>query len=224
MAIIQQLVEFLAPAQCLNCGRPGNLVCPACLPSLAIVKTPTCWRCNRLSPGGRTCASCRSSSKLAGVVVASHYDGAVKSLVKAIKYQNAMGASRIAAGLVTPLLRMSAIGDFDLVTSVPSAAPAYRRRGYNQAELIAKIVAADLALPYRSLLGRLTAARQVGHNRAQRLEQVRGRFYATSPVPLKTKVLIIDDVLTTGATLNECATVLKAAGAARVWGAVVAKH
>lgn len=220
--LLQKLVELIAPHECLVCGHEGSLVCRQCLPEIVITKQPTCWRCNRLSPGGRTCKSCRPSSALAGVSVVSHYEEYVKALIHALKYQQAAASADLAAELMIPLLQST---EFDLVTSVPAAPKRFRARGFNQSELIARGLARKLQLPYATLLGRSSSVRQVGMDRRHRFEQIKGAFY-----PIRTtrsqsaRILLIDDVLTTGATLNQCAKVLKANGAKRVWGAVLAKH
>ena len=112
---------------------------------------------------------------------------------------------------------------FDLVTSVPVSPKRYRERGYNQSELIAKYIAKELGLPYRSLLGRNNGDHQMGNDKKTRFEQVKGAFYAQKSID-KVRILIIDDVVTTGATLDACARELKAGGAKNVWAAVIAKH
>ncbi len=222
MPLLDKIISVIAPFDCLACGNEGDLLCELCLPKAVIVKRPTCYRCNRLSDGGRTCVSCRSSSQLAGVSVASHYDGAIKQLVYALKYERARSAAQLAAALLTPLLNQA---DFDLVVGVPSAGSRYRQRGYNQAALIAKQVAAQLAIPYSEALMRTKDIRQVGTARAQRLAQVKGIFVVSQPeMVFGSRILLVDDVVTTGATMAECAKVLKDAGVKRVWGAAVAKH
>lgn len=224
--LIRSLIEFLAPAECLKCGRQGDLICANCIDNLAVTKRPTCYRCNRLSDDGRTCPTCRRYAPLSGVIVGSHYDETVKTVVQAMKYQHASSVAPMLGGIITPLLRLRSVGDFDLVTSVPPSPGRYRQRGYNQAELIARAVSRDLGLPYTRLLGRRGKTRQVGHSRSERLKQVQDAFYVLRPGPAAAggRVLIIDDVLTTGATLAECARQLKAAGYSPIWGAVVAKH
>ncbi|HSX14962.1 MAG TPA: ComF family protein [Candidatus Saccharimonadales bacterium] len=221
MLVADHILSLIAPHYCLGCGVEGAPLCPDCL-SRQPTKRPTCYRCNKLSPGGRTCPACRRQTKLAGVVVASYYEGVVKELVQALKYQNQVAAAQTLATLITPLLSPTA---FDCITAIPGAPSRYRRRGYHQAELIAKAIARATGLPYRPLLGRLEVASQVGISRRKRLEQVRGSFIVRRSALVEgQRILIIDDVLTTGATLSEAALVLKSAGAKSVWGAVAAKH
>jgi len=221
MEFFEILLNVVAPHRCINCNTEGSLACVDCLQNVSI-KRPTCFRCNRLSDGGKTCPSCRRQTDLAGVVVAAHYDGLAKELVQALKYQQQVAASEILAKLLAP--RLSPAG-FDVVTAIPGSPSRYRHRGYHQAELIAKRVAKQLRLPYRPLLGRLEVASQVGASRDQRLSRVHDSFWVRHPASFSgQRVLIIDDVLTTGATVNEAAHVLREAGATSVWGGVAAKH
>ncbi len=123
------------------------------------------------------------------------------------------------AKLLLPHLERSR---FDIVTSVPIVNRRRRQRGYNQAELIARHVARGLTLPYRRLLVRVRTTQQIGKSREERLVHVGGAFVAKGNV-VGQRILICDDVITTSATLNECARVLCDAGAASVWGAAAAR-
>jgi ComF family protein len=151
-------------------------------------------------------------------VVASVYEGPVRQLIHLLKYHQQRDAAMALADTLVPLLDPTA---FDVVSSVPVATGRLRQRGYNQSELIARAVARQLQLPYRPLLRRLRNTQQVGKSRHQRLQQVSGLFTARSHPP--PRILVVDDVLTTGATLNACAIALQAAGAREVWGAVAAR-
>jgi competence protein ComFC len=218
--LLFKLAELIAPPLCLGCGNEGSMLCEVCRPSAIITKAPTCFVCNRISAGGRTCKKCRVKTVLAGASVASHYDGLPKKLIQSLKFERARSAAGPLAALITPLLSP---GDFDIVTAVPPAPARYRERGFNHAELIARRVATDLGLPYRPLIARISNERQLGHSRRERLEQAKHSFLAWQSLNYE-RILIIDDVLTTGATLSACASALKQAGAKRVWGAVAAKH
>ncbi len=221
MEFLETLLAVAAPHRCVGCNSEGQVLCIDCrlqVPS----KDPTCYVCNCPSPSGVTCGDCRSQTDLAGVMVATPYEGMIKDLVKALKYQHQVAVAKGLAQLLSPLLSPA---DYDVVTAVPAAPSRYRHRGYHQAELIAKRVALDLGLPYRCLLGRLETESLVGSSRAERFEMVRDSFFARRSKSIRRqRILVIDDVLTTGATLSEAAKVLTAAGAKTVWGAAVAKH
>jgi ComF family protein len=153
--------------------------------------------------------------------VGAYYDGPIKELILQFKFHRLRAATETAAGLI--LRRAAEWPEIDMVTSVPVAPSRYRERGYNQSELIAKAVARQAGLPYQSALVRLTATHQIGLDRQSRFRQVAGAFRAIRALDGR-RVLIVDDVVTTGATLSECAAELRAAGARDVWAAAVARH
>ncbi|HSX01338.1 MAG TPA: hypothetical protein VLF67_03800 [Candidatus Saccharimonas sp.] len=168
---------------------------------------------------GATCGDCRGTAKLAGIAVGAGYDGPVREAILQLKFERGRGAAAVLAELVAERVPQ---GVADVVTAVPVAPVRYRERGYNQAELLGRAVAQRLGRPYRPLLERVTAEHQVGHGRAERLTQVSGAFYTVRNLDGE-RVLVVDDVTTTGATLAECAAVLDEAGAGAIWGAAVAR-
>lgn len=158
------------------------------------------------------------------MVTASHYEGVVKELIYSLKYSNTIDASYPLARLIAQRL-----GDptrhYDLMTWVPASSRRFRQRGYNQAAKITIELAAMTGLPYRELLYRRGSTRQVGSGRSKRLQQLSGQIYVNSNQTIKgQRVLLIDDVVTTGGTLSECARVLYEDGAKTIDAAVVAKH
>jgi ComF family protein len=219
--LIRRFVELLTPMQCLSCGADAAVLCTTCLADFGSGKAQVCYRCGVTSVTGRTCERCLPNTALTGVVVGAHYGKAIKELILQLKFHRLRAAAEVAAELVLAALPEDVM--VDVVTAVPVAPARYRERGYNQSELLARAVAAELRRPYAPLLGRTSSAHQLGQDRVVRLEQVRGTFYARRQLD-GARVLVVDDVVTTGATLGECAKVLRVAGAGEVWGAAVARH
>jgi len=223
--LIRRFIELLTPESCLSCGIGGVVFCTTCRRQARVERgldrAAECYRCGRETRSGETCTVCLSHSRLDGVAVASYYAGPVQELILRLKFHRLQAAAEVAAEMVAEVVpREWGVG---LVTSVPISAERYRERGYNQSELVARRVARRLGLPYSRLLDRQGSAHQLGVDRRTRLAQVKGAFYALKPAPA-VPVLVVDDVVTTGATLAECAEVLRAAGAQGVWGAAVARH
>ncbi|HSE61926.1 MAG TPA: phosphoribosyltransferase family protein [Candidatus Saccharimonadales bacterium] len=136
------------------------------------------------------------------------------------KFERAKAAH---APLARLMLEVLPLGDW-LVVPIPTAPKRVRQRGYDQAALLAKAVASARVLPYSPSLGRLQDARQVGSNRVQRHVQSAHLFFVAKPAVVQgAKILLVDDVCTTGATLAAAAGLLKAHGAASV-DAVVAAY
>lgn len=154
--------------------------------------------------------------------MAAYYDGVVKDLIHELKYERAQAAATVLADLLVSHLDIS---QFDLITAIPADPSRRRQRGYNQAELVAKAVARKLDFPYVETLLRVKSIHQIGAERSRRLQQVKGAFLPYRELFIKdARILVIDDVVTTGATLAEAAAVLKQSGAKRIWGAAIAKH
>jgi competence protein ComFC len=219
--MLQKLIGFVAPHDCAVCAQPGEVVCVECARSAFVRKVPSCFYCNRLTLDGRACPVCVRKTSLRGANVLWRYDGHVKPLVYRLKYANDRAVAGFMAAQLTGHFDLSG---YDVVTAVPSDGRALRQRGYNQAEILARSVAKGTSLPYRATLLRTAHASQTQLRRSQRLEAVKGNFVCYNPRDVVSqRVLIVDDVMTTGATMNECARMLKAAGAKQVWGLVVAK-
>ena len=207
------------PPACAGCGRPGALVCDACL--------------GRLAPPSR--ADDRFVAPDAGVVVgdgltlalaAFAYAGPMRRALAALKYT---GASRLA-----PILARSALPALDTLTVISGPAalvpvpvhPERRRaRGYNQAELIARELAKRRGLHMAPILERMRpTTKQHRLDRAARLANLRGAFAVVAGLDAPHTVIVVDDIITTTATLEACASVLREAGAETVYGFAVARE
>lgn len=198
-------LSLLTPPRCGVCARPAPPECQICARcAFALTATP----------------SLRFS--LAGIdetVALSSYEGPARALVSGLKFGARPGLARVAASLLAPVLAQPA-PLADAVVPVPAAPLRRLRRGFDPAETLAVAVAAELALPVVPCLRRRHGPRQVGRARAVRLADP-PRVASRPPVPRAP--LLVDDVVTTGATLRACAIALRAAGAGRVIAATIAR-
>lgn len=218
--LLDKLLAQVAPHECLGCSTEGKLLCEDCLPQIRRVPL-ACYHCRRLSDSAKTCVSCRLHTDLFAVRAAAVYEGLAKDLVWQLKFQGAQAAAQEMAVLLAPFVPQRT----DIViVPVPTATSRVRQRGYDQATLIAEHLARQTGATYASALRRSGQHHQVGSNRTQRIQQLRQAYRIISASAITDKhVLLIDDVLTTGATLEAAARVIKAAGAKHVSGLVFAR-
>ena len=224
MRPIEYILAFLAPYDCLICGTEGRLLCVLCAEDAFEPVPSRCYRCFAMSRDSAVCDRCRPSSRLKHVWIGTEYDGSAKRLIRLLKYERARMAARpIAERILESLPYLPA---HTIITHIPTATSRHRARGYDQAELIAKIIAKQLGLRHAALLERFGQTRQVGSTKQQRIAQAAEMFRINMPEHTAgASVLLIDDILTTGASVESAAKILKTAGAKEVNAAVFAqKH
>lgn len=220
MSIFDQLLSLLAPHECLGCGAEGALICAVCVSKFAIIPD-RCYRCRKLSADSRTCLKCSSQSRLKRVRAATIYDGLAKDLVWKLKFSGAQAAANQMAIAMSQQIENN-LGA--LIVPVPTATSRVRQRGYDQAVLLARALSKQTGMEYVRCLSRTSQAHQVGAGRSQRIKQLTNAFRVTNTKPLGNRhVILIDDVITTGATLESAAKTLKKAGAKRVDALVFAQ-
>jgi len=213
------LLDLLMPPACAGCGRSGALLCDACL--------------------GRLTAPFRADDRFvapdAGVVIgdalslalaAFAYAGPMRRALAALKYTGASRLAPILARAASPALdALVAISGPAVLVPVPVHRERQRVRGYNQAELIAREMARAMRMPSAPVLERVRpTTKQHRLNRAARLANLRDAFRMGPGIRAPRTVILIDDIITTTATLEACATVLREAGASTVYGFAVARE
>src|SRR3990167_6321823 len=221
MSIIERLISVIAPHACLACGAEGSLLCRWCLPDAFDPVPSRCYKCYKQTKDSLVCGSCKRSSRLKHVWVATEYNGLAKELVRKFKFQHAQAADALLAKAISKSLPF--LPDY-VIVPVPTASSRRRARGYDHTKLITKQLSCITGLPAARALTRLGQSRQVGSKRKQRQSQMIDAFNFVGPMSVKGKhVLLIDDIVTTGATLEEAAKTLKNSGAKSVSAAVFAQ-
>jgi competence protein ComFC len=211
------LADFFYPQRCVSCNaRASDLLCRACYENLPEIAAPICGRCG-MPAAFETygCDECGNQDfAFRAARAALRYDGVGKELVHAIKYRGRVeAAERLAAPLMAGALDERG---FDVVVPVPLHRMRSLRRGFNQAELLARGVARKINARVSDKLRAVRkTADQVGLTAGARAANVRGAYAARGQVA--GKVLLVDDVFTTGATLDTCARALIGAGADEVF-------
>ncbi len=212
------LLDLLMPPACAGCGRSGALLCGRCQA--------------RLVPPFRP--EDRFVAPDAGVVIgdalslglAVHaYSGPMRRALAALKYGGASRLAPILARSAAPALRdLLAVSGPATLVPVPVHVERLRTRGYNQAELIAAELARAARLPIAAVLQRVRpTTKQHRLDRAARLANLQGAF-RVAPAPAPEVVILVDDIITTTATLEACASVLREVGVTAVYGFAVARE
>jgi len=216
---------FALQGACLLCGAPSGQsgLCQACFDSLPFARSDRCPVCAVATPGATLCGRClKHPPAYDRVVVALDYVSPVDFLVADLKYSRRLAAARM---LAYPLARRLEEEPYpDIVLPMPIAASRLRERGFNQASEIARHACAGFGIRISERLARRTFAQhsQTALPWRDRARNVRGAFECEMDLKDKT-IAVVDDVITTGATLHELATTLKNAGAGKVVGWIAAR-
>jgi competence protein ComFC len=229
------LASLFYPATCVVCAANvdwSEYLCTDCQRHAPRIVAPFCAKCSEPFPGAITqtfrCANCEHRVLHFDCAVAAYRSrGLVRKLVHEFKYAKQRHLRYpVAAWLRETLSDPRLHGrHFDVIVPVPLHPARERERGFNQATLLAELLAASTAVPLRGVLERTRfTTTQTAHDRAERMENLHGAFRLRKKQDVRDlRVLLIDDVLTTGSTLSECARVLRAAGAVSVHAATAAR-
>ena len=222
MSVLERIISVFAPNTCLGCGVENDLLlCGDCRQELPRVPS-RCYHCRAVTDGYAVCQQCAGRTALRQVLVYTHHQSLAKELLHRMKYERAQAGIHEAAAMMAGL--MAHLPEAAVVVHIPTATSRVRARGYDHARVLARSLARKSGLRHETLLSRVGQAHQVGANRAERLRQLDGAFR-----PVRTRlirgrhIVLVDDVLTTGASLETAARVLRRAGAARVSAIVFAQ-
>ncbi len=222
--------DLLFPPRCVGCGAWGEYLCPQCGLQVTLIEPPYCVRCGQpwraaWGPPGGVCPRCqRYPPAYRQARSYALMEGVVRQAVHELKYQRQWGWGEVMAEWLTWLVQREG-WPIEAVVPVPLSQGRLQARGYNQAAWLAYPVARRLGVPYRGhALERFReTASQVGLGVAERWHNVAGAFRPRGDLPFRA-VLLVDDVMTTGATLHAAAqALLRFPAVEAVWAVTVAR-
>lgn len=231
--LFEKLIDILFPKNCYGCFKAGNYLCSSCIKRKVKINYLTkCHVCNVEIRLGFLHSECAGKTFLDGLVCMANYDGLLKQMIHDVKYNNYEAVMWDLAKVLKSYMGLYKFDDV-LITSVPLHRSKKWKRGFNQAEILAKAYNPN---NYFELLNRNKKTKtQVKLDKNTREINLKGAFdvscdQATVGNFMKSKgidnlgeVIIFDDIYTTGSTLNECAKVLKNFGFEKVYGVVLAR-
>jgi len=218
------ILDLLFPKRCVACGKFGAYICKHCFAKIEFIEKPVCPICQRQAVGGKVHPGCAGRYRLDGLVVVCRYSGPVKAAIQKVKYRWVRDIGKVLVDLlIKNLWRFDLPADLILVP-VPLHAKRERWRGFNQAESLAKILSKKFGVDYSDSMYRyIDTKTQVGLKKDERKANVKGAFRLKDGSQVRGRnIVLVDDVYTSGATMAECAKVLKKAAAKTVWGMAVA--
>jgi ComF family protein len=232
---LRALLSLLYPPLCVVCAAdvaPDAYLCLGCQKKALRIEPPFCAQCSEPFAGDITgpfrCANCADRTLHFEAAVSVYRGrGLVRKLVHNFKYGRQFHLRHLLADWLGETLDDARLRGrrFDCLVPVPLHPARERARGFNQAHLLAELLAESSGLPLVSAIERIRyTTTQTAFDRAERMENLRNAFRLRKKMDVRgSRVLLIDDVLTTGSTLSECARVLKKAGALCVYAATAAR-
>lgn len=228
------ILNILFPPRCVFCSRIMNwsteeeeLLCPDCLSQIPFIDTPGCNFCGKRLEQDTIC-SCRLEEDnlfYSKAYSACEYKGIIRNRLLDFKFSNRKGLSKVFAGLIIRKLQMTNEKTFDIIISVPIHEVKFEKRGYNQSELISEHIAKYYLKPLvkKNLVKTRETHTQSKLHKKDRVQNIKNAFEIILKEEVIGKnILLIDDILTTGSTVNECSKVLMQNGAKEVIVATVA--
>jgi competence protein ComFC len=226
------LLDLFFPKFCFSCQREGSYLCEDCLATIDILYWCFCLceKPQRL-PEARKCRNCQKKQLNGLYFAASYKNNLVKKIIHRFKYDPYIKelSQPLASLIIThlSLIQKNFPGGNFLLVPVPLSKKKLKRRGFNQSEEIAKELSKNLGIPVSSdaLIKEKETSPQMELSKEERAENIKGVFDVNNQEKIRgKKILLVDDVYTTGATMEECARVLKQSGAKEVWGIAVARE
>jgi ComF family protein len=220
-------LDFVFPQWCIGCGCEGDLLCYSCRRALPQIMPPFCPKCGQPQPSGVLCPSCVGwQAHIDGIRSPFRFEGLIRQAIHQLKYRNLRALAIPLARLLMDYLVANPI-PLEVLVPVPLHPKRLRERGYNQSSLLARELSKLTSLPMVDdclVRQRHTPPQARTSSIDERQRNVAQAFTCRDQGLQNRQVLLIDDVATSGATVNACAAALKSAGATSVWALVLARE
>ncbi|MBI5127277.1 ComF family protein [Candidatus Roizmanbacteria bacterium] len=227
-------VDLFFPKFCVGCSLPGTYFCPRCRNDLWTVDHPICFYCKKASLNGLTHPICLNKFNIDGVASIFHYNRILKKVIKNIKYRLATETGREFFKAIKPetirnLAFYNKLANPIYFQPIPLTEKKIRERGFNQALFLTKFFQKFVKLPLVDFLIRVKETKNQAElkTKKERYQNLRGAFKINprSQIDLipKSRIILVDDVVTSGSTVREAAKTLKKAGAEKVYVLALAK-
>jgi ComF family protein len=225
--LAEPVIDFFFPQQCVGCGAVGSFLCPDCCEKLPRLLPPFCPKCGKPQASGIVCPSCRQRQiEIDGIRSPFRFDEVIRKAIHELKYHNLKAISPCLAELLADYLCSNPLPG-ELIIPVPLHPRRLRERGYNQSSLLARELGklTNLTVIEDCLVRIKQAVPQVRTaNIEERRENVANAFACQDDRVANKGIILVDDVCTSGATLESCAVALKNKGAISVWGLTLARE
>ncbi|MFC1608964.1 ComF family protein [Patescibacteria group bacterium] len=228
------ILDTLFPIQCISCKKQNYWICDQCLSEIIIKDKQVCPICEQVTiPDGQTCFKCKQKHSIDGLLVAIDYkeNKVIDKAIHYFKYRFIEDLSEPLGKIITKTFIRSSLKIPDAIVPIPLHSKRLRWRGFNQAELlcshISQNISPNLSTPILSsalIRSKNTPSQMKIKNYHQRKSNLKNAFLVKNEAEIKNKrILLVDDISTTGSTIFECAKVLKKSGAKDVFGIVIAR-
>jgi len=227
--IKNKILDLIFPTECVICGKSGQYFCESCFNQIKYVKEGTCLLCNTNQAIIGVCANCQTKSYIDDIIAVTKYkDTVIEQVIHELKFSYIEQLANQLANLLS--LKLKALGyqtklKDKILIPLPLHKKRFLERGFNQSELLLKLLQPDFDGQIRNdILKRVKyTSQQAKLDREQRINNVQDAFKCLKPDEAAgQKIFLLDDVLTSGATMNQAAKALKSAGAKKVIGLVIA--
>lgn len=218
-------IDWIYPPVCCTCGEIGKLICDGCYSQIAFIQNPSCIFCAEPLNSGSICKRCKQQLPHFSILRSlGYYSGSLRDAIVSLKYHRNIGLGAFFAPHLCEII-VNEKWNIDLISAIPLSSNRKKERGYNQAEILAKPIARTMNLPYseKSVHRIKHTSSQVGLSVKERQLNMKEAFEANPQVVKNKSILLIDDVATTGATMDACAKALLDAGCRQVFGLTLAK-